>query len=55
MYFRDYGLAKRPFNKYLKNAVSQYLSKRNMVKARKDFSNYDAGTFIILIDHRSGY
>ena len=52
MYFRDYGLAKRPFNKYLKNAVSQYLSKRNMVKALKHILNYHSGTFITLIDHR---
>ena len=55
MYFLYYELAKKCLDKYLKSAVSPYPSKSNMVKARKDFSNYDAGTFIILIDHRSGY
>ena len=52
MYFRNYGLGKKAFDKYLKGAVSQYLSTSNMVKAPKHLSNYDCGAFIILIDYR---
>ena len=52
MYFRNYGLAKRRLDKYLKSAVSQYPSTSNMVKALKHLSNYHGGTFIIFIDHR---
>ena len=35
MYFRNYGLAKRRLDKYLKSAVSQYPSTNNKVKALK--------------------
>ena len=35
MYFGNYGLAKRPLDKYLKSAVSQYPSTSNMVKVLK--------------------
>ena len=52
MYFRNYGLAKRGLDKYLKSAVSQYPSTSNMVKAPKHLSHYHGGTFIILIDHQ---
>ena len=55
MYFRRYGVAKRPLDKYLKSAVSQYPSKSNMVKALKHISNHHSGTFIILVDHGEGY
>ena len=52
MYFRNYGLTKKVFDKYLKSAVSQYPSTSNMVKVPDHPSNYHGGTFIILIDHR---
>ena len=52
MYFGNYGLAQKGLHKYLKSAVSQYPSRSNMVKAPKVLSNYDGGTFIILIGHR---
>ena len=51
MYFRNYGLANKGLDKYLKSAVSQYPSTSNMVKVRKHLSNYEGGIFIILIDH----
>ena len=54
MYFRSYGLAKRPLDKYLKSAVSQYPSTSNMVNAIKHISNHHGGTFVILIDHQEG-
>ena len=50
MYFRNYGLAKRSLDKYLKSVVSKYLSTTNMVKALKHISNHHGGTFIILVD-----
>ena len=52
MYFRSYGLAKNPLDKYPKNAISQYPSKRNVVKALNNNSNHRSGTFIIVIYHR---
>ena len=55
MYFRKYGFANRFLHKYIKSAVSQYPSTSNIVKALKHISNYHGGTFIILIDHGSGY
>ena len=54
MYLRNYGLAKKGLDKYLKGAVSQYPSISNIGKAPKHFSNYHGATFIILIDHRQG-
>ena len=50
MYFRNYGLAKKGLEKYLKSAVSQYRSTSNMVNGAKHPSKYHGGTFIILID-----
>ena len=50
MYFRNYGLAGRPLDKYLKNAVSKYPSTSNMVKMPKHISNHQGGTFIRLVD-----
>ena len=52
MYFRNYGLVKKGLDKYVKSAISQYPSARNMVNMPKHLSNYHSGTFIILIDHR---
>ena len=51
MYFRSYGLAKRRLGKYLKSAVSQYPSTRNMLTALKHISNDHFGSFIIVIYH----
>ena len=55
MYFRNYGLAKKGLDKYLKSAISQYPSTSNMVNTPKHLSNYRSGIFIKLIEHRSGY
>ena len=55
MYFRNYGLAKRRLDKYLKSAVSQYPSPSNKVRTPKQISKHHGGTFIILVDIRSGY
>ena len=55
MYFRNYGLAKKGLDKYLKSAISQSPVTSTMVNTPKHLSNYHGGTFIILIDHRSGY
>ena len=55
MYFQNYGLAEKTLHKYLKSAISQDPSTSNMVKSPKHLSNYEAATFIILIDQRSGY
>ena len=55
MYFRNYGLAKRRLDKYLKSDVSHYPLTSNMVKATKHLSSYHGGIFIILIDHGHGY
>ena len=52
MYFKNYGLAKKGLDKYLKSDFSQYSSTSNMVKALKRISNHHCSTFIILIDHR---
>ena len=52
MYFQNYGLTKKCLDKYLKSAISQYTSTRNIVNTPKNLSNYHGGTFIILIDHR---
>ena len=51
MYFRSYAVAKRPLDKYLKSAVSQYPSTSNMLTALKHISNHRGGTFIIVIYH----
>ena len=50
MYFRNYGIAKRRLEKYLKTAVSQYTSTSYMVKALKYISNHHGGTFIVIVD-----
>ena len=55
MDFRNYGLAKRRLDKYLESVVSQCPSTSNMVKAPKHILNHHHSTFLILIDHRSGY
>ena len=55
MYFRNYGLAKRRLDEYLKSAVSSHPSRSNMLKGLKHISNHHGGTFIILVDHRSRY
>ena len=39
MDFRNYGKANRLLHKYLKNAVSQYPSTSNAIKALKHISN----------------
>ena len=52
MYFRNYELAKRRLDKYLRSDVSQYSSTTNMVNALKHCSSYHGATFIILIDNR---
>ena len=55
MYIRNYGLAKRRLDKYLKSEVSKYPSTSNMLNALKHISNHHGGFFIILIDHQEGY
>ena len=55
MYFRNYGLAKKGLDQYPKSPVSQCPSTSNMVTAKKHLPNYHCGSFITLIDHRSGY
>ena len=55
MTFRNYGLAKKGLDKYLKRPVTQYPSTSNMLKAKKNLPNYHGGTFITLIYHRSRY
>ena len=50
MYFRNYGLAKRRLDQYLKSSVSQYPSTSNNVKALKHISNHHSGSFIRLVD-----
>ena len=55
MYFRNYGLAKRRLDKYLKSVVSKYPSTTNMVKGLKNISNHRGGSFIILADIELGY
>ena len=55
MYIRCYGVKKRRSDRHLKSAASQYPSTSNMVKSAKHVLNHHGGTFIILIDHRSGY
>ena len=50
MYFRNYGLAKRRLDEYLKSAVSQYSSTSNLIKALKHISNHHCGTFIIIVE-----
>ena len=52
MYFRSYRLEKRLIDNYLKSAVSQSLSKSNMVKALKHIPDHHCGNFMILIDHQ---
>ena len=49
MQFRNYGLAKRRLDNYLKSAVSQYPLTSNKVRALKHISNHHAGTFPILV------
>ena len=60
MYFGNYGFANKGLDKYLKSAVSEYPSSRNMVKAAKHLSNYHlsnyhSGIFIILTDYGQGF
>ena len=55
MYIRNYGLAKRRLDKYLKSEVSKYPSTSNMLNALKHISDHHGGFFIILIDHQEGY
>ena len=55
MYFRNYGVAKKVLDKYLKSVVWQYPSTSNMVKALKYISNHHGVIFIILIDPGQGY
>ena len=52
MHFRNYGLAKKGLDKYLKSAISQNRSTSNMVKMQEHLPNFHGGTFITLIDHR---
>ena len=55
MHFRNYVLAKRRLDKYLKSVASQYPSTRNMVKGLKNISNHLDGSFIKLVDIGLGY
>ena len=50
MYFRNYGLANRRLDKYLKSAASKYPLTSNVVKALMHISNHPGGAFIILLD-----
>ena len=50
MYFRNYGLEKPLLDKCLKSAVSEDVSKSNMVNGPKHCSNLNDSTFGILID-----
>ena len=50
MYFRNYGIAKRHLDKYLKSAASQYPSTSNKVKVLKHISNHHGRTFIRVVD-----
>ena len=51
MYFQNYGLPKRWFDKCLKNPVSEDPSTSNMVNGPKHCCNDDDGSFTIFIDH----
>ena len=51
MYFRNYGLRKTRFDKYLKVVVSHYPSRRNMVKVQKHCSNLNGGAITIFMSH----
>ena len=55
MYFRNYGLPKTLFGKYVKSAVSQYPSTSNSVNTLKHCKNLHGATFTIFIDHYKGY
>ena len=52
MYFGSYTLEKRRLDKSLKSAVSQYLWKRNIVKAPKHISDHHGSSFMMLIYRR---
>ena len=54
MYFRNYGLEKPLLDKCLKSAVSEDVSKSNMVNGPKHCSNLNDRTFGILIDQWRG-
>ena len=47
MYFPNYGLRKKCFDKYLKGTLSQDPSKSNMVNGPKHSWNLHESTFII--------
>ena len=55
MYFRNYVLAKRRLDKYLKSVISQYPSTSNMLNVLKHVSNHHGGIFTMVIDHGEGY
>ena len=50
IYIRNYGLAKKRLDKYLKSVASQYPSTSYMVKALRHISNHHGGTFIMIVD-----
>ena len=51
MSFQNYGLPKTWLDQRLKSPVSEYPSKRNMVKEPKHFPNLKDSPFTIIIDH----
>ena len=51
MYFRKYGLPKTWLDECLKSAVSEELSKTNLVNAPKYGSNYKKYSLTIFLDH----
>ena len=50
MYFRNYRLRKRGFDKCLKNLAPEYFSTNKMVNGQKHCWNMDEGTFTIFLD-----
>ena len=50
MYFRNYRLRKKLFDKCLKNPASECPSTNNMVKGHKHCCSLDDVTFTIFID-----
>ena len=55
MYFQNYGLPKRWFDKCLKNPVSEDPSTSNMVNGPKHCRHLDDGTFTKFINHYEHY